>query len=107
MKRLTLSDDAIAWFVIFAFAAWLLVGCSKKCAPCAKPIPPAPIVTVVKPPPCALPDLPDPLPAIGVPDAQRDGYFVPRQSWAALGGYQSQLIAWVRAAHGCLTAPKP
>lgn len=98
---LDLADLMLALFVLYAFTCG---GCSKKCPPPAKPIPPPPIVTVVKPPPCSLPALPDPLPQLGIPDPPRDGYFVPRQSWAALGGYQSELRAWIVAAHGCLTA---
>jgi hypothetical protein len=104
VKRIAVSDFVIAWFIIFAFAAWTLAGCGPKCPTCPKPIAPPPTVIVKTPPPCTLPDLPDPLPQLGVPDAQRDGYFVPRQSWAMLGGYQASVRAWIVAAAGCLTA---
>ncbi len=103
MKRIAVGDFVIAWFFIFAAVLWL-ASCGSKCPKPPPVIPPPPVVTVVRPPPCTLPELPNPLPQLGVPDAQRDGYFVPRQSWALLGGYMVGMRAWIVAAHGCLTA---
>lgn len=95
------------WAVVIAviLVVWMVVtaaGCCPKPPKC--PLPPPPVVVVKSPPPCVLPALPDPLPQIGVPDAPRDGYFVPRQSWALLGGYQAEIRSWIVAAAGCLTA---
>jgi hypothetical protein len=110
MKRTTWSLTFTGWALVITviLAVWMLVtfaGCCPKPPACPKSIPPPPVVIVKTPPPCTLPALPDPLPpGFGVPDAQRDGYFVPRQSWALLGGYVSGLIEWVRAADGCLVA---
>lgn len=81
-----------------------LASCSHTCPKPPPCVPPPPVVTVVKPPPCTLPPLPDPIVGLGVPDPQRDGYFVPRQRWAELGGYVAGVHAWVRAATDCLTA---
>lgn len=101
-------DDRIALGVTLVIAAWLILsalGCAHTCPKCIAPPPPPPVVVVKTPPPCTLPALPDPLPpGFGVPDATRDGYFVPRQSWALLGGYQSEIREWIVAANGCLTA---
>lgn len=104
LKRIALSDYVIAAFVCLVLCAWMLAGCCPKPPACPAPLPPPPVVTVVRPPPCSLPPLPDPLPQLGIPDAPRDGYFVPRQSWALLGGYQAGMRAWIVAAAGCLTA---
>lgn len=90
---------AIAAIIIIA-----LTACGPKCPTCPKPITPVPVVIVKAPPPCALPELPAPIQGLGVPDPQRDGYFVPRQSWALLGGYVAGVREWIVAASGCLTA---
>lgn len=100
MKR----DTVIAWLIIFAAFVWM-AGCSHGCPKPPPCVPPPPVVVVKSPPPCTLPPLPEPLPpGFGVPDAVRDGYFVPRQSWALLGGYVAGLREWVVAANGCLVA---
>lgn len=101
-------DDRIALGVTLVIAAWLILsalGCAHTCPKCPTPIAPPPVVVVKTPPPCTLPALPDPLPSgFGIPDPPRDGYFVPRQSWALLGGYQEGVRAWIVAAAACLTA---
>jgi hypothetical protein len=100
-------DDRIALAVTLLIAAWLIltaVGCCPKPPKCPVAIAPPPVVIVKTPPPCSLPQLPDPIPGLGIPDPQRDGYFVPRQSWAALGGYVAGMREWIVAASGCLTA---
>jgi hypothetical protein len=95
---------ALAVLVPLAIVALALCGCGPKCPTCPKPIPPPPVVVVKSPPPCTLPELPAPLPQIGVPDPQRGGYFVPNASWALLGGYQSGIREWIVAAAKCITA---
>lgn len=104
LVRLALRCVAVTILVPFALVAMALCGCGPKCPKCPLPIAPPPVVVVKSPPPCTLPALPDPLPQLGVPDPQRDGYFVPRQSWALLGGYQQGVRDWIVAAAGCLTA---
>ena len=83
---------------------WLPLGCSRSCPKPPIAVPPPPVIVTVKPPPCTLPELPAPIQGLGVPDAQRDGYFVPRQRWAELGGYVAGVHEWVKAASNCLTA---
>lgn len=103
-------DAALAflarWIIVCSIAAAILIlaSCGPKCPKPPPCVPPPPVVTVVKPPPCVLPDLPDPIVGLGVPDAQRDGYFVPRQRWAELGGYVQGVREWIVAASACLEA---
>lgn len=97
---------AFAVLVPLAIVALALCGCGPKCPKPPPCIPPPPVVTVVKPPPCTLPELPQPIEGLGVPDAQRDGYFVPRQRWAELGGYVAGVREWIVAATACLEASK-
>lgn len=105
-----LIDEALGiaarWLLVFAIAVAIvtLASCTPKCPKPPPCVPPPPVVVVKPPPPCTLPELPQPLPQLGVPDAQRDGYFVPRQRWALLGGYVAGLREWIVAANGCLTA---
>lgn len=87
----------------FFLGALLLTAC-RTCPTCPKPIAPPPATIIARPPPCTLPELPAPIPGLGIPDPQRDGYFVPRQSWALLGGYVAGVREWITAAAGCLTA---
>ena len=101
MKR----DYWLALFVLCAALLWL-TAC-RSCPTCPKPIAPPPVVTVVHPPPCHLPELPAPLLQIGIPDPAKGGYFVPQASWALLGGYQAEIRAWIVAAAGCLTTGQP
>lgn len=95
-------------FSLARIAALVIVAWLSACGPkCPKPppcVPPPPVVVVKAPPPCTLPALPDPIVGLGVPDPQRDGYFVPRQRWAELGGYVAGVREWIVAASGCLTA---
>lgn len=99
---LDVADLMLALFVLYAMCCG--PACSHACPKPPPCVPPPPVVTVVRPPPCSLPALPDPLPQLGIPDPQRDGYFVPRQSWALLGGYVAGMRQWIVAAAGCLTA---
>ena len=109
-------DAALAflarWIIVCSIAAAILIlaSCGPKCPKPPPCVPPTPVVVIQRPPPCTLPALPEPIEGLGVPDATRDGYFVPRQRWAELGGYVAGVHAWVRAATDCLTAttePKP
>lgn len=90
--------------LVAVFVALTIAACRTPCPKCPLPVTPPPVVVVQHPPPCNLPALPDPIPQLGIPDAPRDGYFVPRQSWALLGGYVAGVRAWIVAASGCLTA---
>lgn len=83
-------------------STWLVVAACHKCPPPVVPAPPPPVTVIAPRPHCVLPILPDPIPQLGVPDAQRDGYFVPRQSWALLGGYIEGVREWIAVATECL-----
>lgn len=93
-----------AAIVIALLLPVLAAACSHTCPKPPPCVPPPPVVVVKAPPPCTLPALPDPIVGLGVPDAQRDGYFVPRQRWAELGGYMVGMREWIVAASACLTA---
>ncbi len=99
---------AARWLLACAITVVLVLlatSCCPKPPKCPTPIPPPPVVVVKPRPPCHLPPLPEPIEGLGVPDAQRDGYFVPRQRWAELGGYQAGVIEWIVAASACLEVP--
>jgi len=87
-----------------AIALLALAAC-RTCPKCPVAAPPPPVTIIAPRPRCVLPILPDPIKSVGVPDAQRDGYFVPRQSWALLGGYVAGVREWIAAAAECLERP--
>ena len=95
-------DRAISAAILIAL---LVSTACRSCPQCPKPAPPAPVTVIAPRPHCILPILPEPIPGLGVPDPQRDGYFVPRQSWALLGGYVQGVREWIAAAAECLARP--
>lgn len=100
---------AARWLLVFtvAIAIVLFAACSHTCPKPPPCVPPPPVVVVKTPPPCTLPELPAPIQGLGVPDAQRDGYFVPRQRWAELGGYVAGVREWIISASACLELREP
>lgn len=88
-----------------AIALLMFGACRTACPKCPIAAPPPPVTVVAPRAPCILPEIPAPLKSVGVPDADRDGYFVPRQSWAELGGYQAGVRLWIAAAAECLERP--
>lgn len=109
-----LIDEALGiaarWLLVFAIAVaivTLATACTPKCPKPPPCVPPPPVVVVKPRPPCHLPALPEPIEGLGVPDATRDGYFVPRQRWAELGGYVAGVREWILSASACLELREP
>lgn len=92
-----------AFFALLVIIA-CLAACTPKCPKCAVPTASPPVVTVVRPPPCSLPSLPEPIKDLGTPDAPRGGYFVSNANWALLAGHEAAIRAWIVAAAGCFTS---
>lgn len=90
-----------------ALAAVLLVAsCCAKPKPCPTlPVRPVsePVVTVVaERPPCALPELPQPIPFVGFPSPDGTQIYVSTSDVKALAIYLASLRGWVQAASACL-----
>ena len=84
----------------------LVASCCAKPKPCPTlPVRPVsdPVVTVVaERPPCALPELPQPIPFVGFPSPDGTQVYVSTTDMRSLAVYLASLRGWIASAAGCL-----